>query len=273
MLPINFTLVRHGLSEPNRVQKYMKENNFEALKSLLDPLFLTRHDSTGRLAKRGVEQAQITGEWLRENLAPFDRFYVSPHVRTQETAAHLRLGGEWIKDDRFRERDWGEVSTPTPSFEYPMTEVSRALKALNEWYWKPAGGETLATGVRLRVESVMTTLTEYPNIDNVIAVTHGDFIRTAMFHIEKLTPEEFNRRDIDPAYKVMNTAVVRYTRQNPFNPEEIRKEYHWRSVICPWDESQSWSNGEWVEFHTKKYSDDELLAFAENFGKYFLDER
>ena len=54
----------------------------------------------------GVEQARKTGEWLREQ-PEFDRFYVSPHIRTRETAASFELGGEWRVDDRFRERDWG----------------------------------------------------------------------------------------------------------------------------------------------------------------------
>lgn len=274
-LPINFTLVRHGLSEANRVQKFMKKKDIEGLLRGLvdvDELF-ARHDSTARLSKKGVEQADATGQWIRENIeGEFDRFYVSPHVRTRETAAHLKLEGQWIVDDRFRERDRGEVANPNQDFSDPISVLSRNLKNMNEWYWKPQGGESLATGVRARVEMVMASLYRRQNANHVIAVAHGEFIRVAQFVIERLSPDKFNLMDSDPAYRVANTMVIEYTRQNPNDATDIRDNYHWRRATCPWDETLSWDNGEWTEFHTQKHTDDDLLNYAENFGRFFSDE-
>lgn len=274
-LPMNFTLVRHGLSEANRIQKFLKSDDVDGLRNAVDMVeVLARHDSTARLSLRGVEQAEATGEWMRKNLNSFDRFYVSPHIRTRETAAHLKLEGQWIVDDRFRERDWGEVSSPNEDGTSSMTPLSKRLKKMNEWYWKPQGGESLAEGVRARMESVMESLYRRGDRNNnVVAVAHGEFIRVAQFVIERMSPDYFNLTDADPAYKVENTMVIEYTRQNPARPADIRDQYHWRRATCPWDESKSWFNGEWVEFHTKKHSDAELLDFAESHPRFFADER
>jgi broad specificity phosphatase PhoE len=145
---------------------------------------------------------------------------------------------------------------------------------MNEWFWKALGGESLATGVRARVEFVMESLHRRGDRNNnVIAVTHGEFIRVAQFVIERMSPDYFNLTDADPRYKVENTMVIEYTRQNPEHPAEIRDQYHWRRATCPWDESKSWFNGEWIEFYTKKHSDEELLSFAEAHPRFFADER
>lgn len=274
-LPMNFTLVRHGLSEANRIQKFLKSEDVDGLRDAVDIVeVLARHDSTARLALRGVEQAEATGEWMRENMNPFDRFYVSPHIRTRETAAHLKLEGQWIVDDRFRERDWGEVANPNEDLTSAMTPLSKRLKKMNEWYWKPQGGESLAEGVRSRMESVMESLYRRGDRNhNVVAVAHGEFIRVAQFVIERMSPDYFNMTDADPRYKVENTMVIEYTRQNPEHPADIRDQYSWRRATCPWDESKSWFNGEWVEFHTKKHSDSDLLDFAETHPRFFADER
>jgi broad specificity phosphatase PhoE len=271
-LPIYYTLVRHGLSEANRMQKFLRDGDISALAGIIDPDFINRHDSSMRLSKEGVEQAKITGNWLRENWEQFDRFYVSPHVRTRETAAHLRLDGEWIVDDRFRERDWGEVANPTEDFKNPMSPLSIRLKEMNQWYWKPQGGESLATGVRFRAESVMDSLHRRQGIQNVVAVAHGEFINVSRLVIERLTPDAFNLMDSSGDYRVANTMVIQYTRQNPEKPTEISNSYHWRRAICPWDSSKSWNNGEWVHFNTQKHSDDDLLRYAESQGRLFSDD-
>jgi broad specificity phosphatase PhoE len=275
-LPKTLTLVRHGLSEANRIQSFMKKNDSTSLADLIDIAEVRgRHDSTARLAIEGVKQAHATGEWLRANMAgkSFERFYVSPHIRTRETAAHLELGGEWIVDDRFRERDWGDIANPNEDYTSALTPALKAQKKLNEWYWKPLGGESLATGVRARVEFVMESLHRRGDLDNVIAVTHGEFIRVAQFVIEKMTPDQFNDMDADPAFKVENTMVLEYTRVNPEDASDVREQYQWRRATCPWNERKSWNGGDWTEFHTRKFSDDDLLSFAETHPRFFNDER
>lgn len=273
-LPMNFTLIRHGLSEANRIQKFRKSNDINGLRSVVDiQEVINRHDSTARLAVLGVEQAQATGEWIRENLDPFDHFYVSPHARTRETAGHLKLDGEWVIDDRFREREWGEVANTDEDFNDPMSDISRKLKEMNAWYWNPLAGESLATSVRTRVEFVMQSLRRRGSKNsNIVAVTHGEFIAVTRFAIERMTPDHFNAQDEDPNYKIENTMVIEYTRRNPHHPTQVEDEYHWRRATCPWDLSKSWAGGEWVEFRTKKHTDAELLTFAESHPRFFSDE-
>lgn len=270
-LPFNLVFVRHGHSEANRVQKMMKGKDIETLKNTVNTgILFSRHDSHARLTPDGVEQAKAAGEWLRNNDHNFDRFYVSPHVRTRETAGHLKLDGQWIADDRFRERDRGEVSGPNEDFTDPVSEISNNVRNMSEWYWKPQGGESLATGVRSRVESIMESLYRRGHKTNsVVAVVHGEFIRVAQFVIERLTPDQFAAMDEDSSRKITNTMVFEYTRQNPEDRSDVRDNYQWRRATCPWDESQSWDNGRWVEFDIKKYSDTELLDYAERFERAF----
>src|SRR5262245_22418181 len=102
-MPEHLVLVRHGQSEANLVQKRLKQ----APAAKPPDGFFARHDGRMRLSTTGRDQAHAAGDWLRRHgLATFDRYYVSPHVRTAETAANLRLDGRWSLDVRWRERDW-----------------------------------------------------------------------------------------------------------------------------------------------------------------------
>jgi broad specificity phosphatase PhoE len=262
-LPDRLTLVRHGESEANIAQRLRKAGREDEIpKSFAD-----RHDSFMRLTPLGVEQARATGKWLAENAEiPFDRFYVSPHARTRETAAELRLGGEWFVDDRFRERDWGQV------FSHEAMDVeTRRIKSLHDYYWTPLGGESLATGLRLRVESIMNSLYRRSGVRHVLAVDHGETHRLFQVVNERLTPDAFLRYDNDPAYKVHNTMVLQYSCVNPLNPEERSNHYRWRRAICPWDRSLDWDNGEWVDVNAVRHSDDDLLNYAHEIPR-LLDE-
>jgi len=262
-LPYTLTLVRHGQSEANVVQQALRERT--ALN--IPEEFFQRHDSNMRLTNRGVEQAVAAGEWLAKHGPKFDRFYVSPHTRTRETAYYLKLAGEWRLEDRIRERDWGEIHSVTKDFQDPQTDASRHNRALSAWYWKPQAGESLATGVRLRVESILNSLYRKVGINHVIAVTHGEFISTAQFVIERMTPDAWATMEADKSFKIQNTMIVQYTRVNPNNPEDVSHHFKWRRAICPWDESLSWNNGEWVSVAIKKYTDADLLASVEGFGR------
>lgn len=263
-LPETFTLVRHGQSEANVIQQQRKDKALDALPDSLLHALLERHDSTMRLTHLGVEQAEAAGRWLKNSGVPFDRFYVSPHARTRETAGTLHMGGEWRVEDRFRERDWGEIqSWMSPS------ESSALMKKLSEWYWKPQGGESMATGVRLRVESLMNSLYRKQGSRHVLAVSHGEFIRTAQFVIERMTPDAWTAMDDDPAYKVQNTMIIQYTRVNPEDSTDVSRTFRWRRGICPWDENLSWDNGQWRNIGIKKYSDEDLLKSVEPYEKLF----
>ena len=264
-LPNYFTLVRHGYSEANLVQAKVKKNEPVDI----PPEFFDRHDSTMRLTGKGVEQAQAAGEWLKANhTIGFDRFYVSPHSRTLETASHLRLNGDWRVDDRFRERDWGKLHSANADGTSPMTPEMKLAQEKSAWYWKPPSGESLSTGVRLRVTDIMTTLYRQNNVNSVIGVAHGELLRVAQFVIQKMTPIQWELMDRDPAYKMQNTMIIQYSTVDP-NTGFNGKHYEWMRAVCPWDESLSWNGGDWVRFKSPTYKDDELVTLYENHATIF----
>lgn len=272
-LPKYFTMIRHGMSEENRVQRHVDGKRFQELATSLHNDYYDQHDAYARLTGEGIMQAQIAGAWLQENTPlAFDRFYVSPHARTRETAGHLSLNGTWIVDDRIRERDYGEESKWTVGFEQePYSEASQRLKKAHPWYWCPAGGESLATGVRSRAELLYTSLNRRPDIDSVIAVSHGEFIRVMQFIIERLTPDKY--LEYKKLHPMDNTTIVQYTRVDPENHQHVTTNYHWRRVVCPYKPEKSWNDGKWEFFQTRKHSDSELLTFAAQRPRMFLDER
>jgi len=261
-LPKNLILMRHGQSEANVVQK--GEEGF-----VIPEGFTSRHDSYMRLSKLGVQQAQNAGDWLRANgLADGNRCYVSPHIRTRETAANLDLDSEWIIDDLFRERDWGEYgASPTREEQAKRFPFSYAVKAQMLWYWKPSGGESLATGVRYRVHAILDDLRLLKGVDSVLAVTHGEFIRTMQFVLERMTPEEWVKMDSDPAYSVKNCMAVHYSRVNPVTGEEFPT-YKFRRLVNTQDELLSPEGGQWKEIHRKKFSNAALMETVNNYTPF-----
>jgi broad specificity phosphatase PhoE len=264
-LPKNLIMVRHGQSEANIIQKDPRYADTRP------EGFATRHDSNMRLSPLGVEQAQATGEWLRaNNLDQHGAYYVSPHTRAMETAANLRIQGDWIIDDLWRERDWGEYGAAYSAKQQAETYPgSFAMKAQNSWYWKPVGGESLATGVRARFNMAVTAMDRLENVDSVIGVAHGEFMSVARFVLERLTPWEWIEQDDNSEYNIRNGMVLQYSRIDPITGEESHRFKH-RRMICPWDERLSVANGEWVTLNTHKYGDDELLNFVDNHPRLFI---
>lgn len=264
-MPINLVLIRHGQSEANLVQKIDNNDTGE----IIPDGFYQRHDSRMRLTAEGVEQAKIAGDWLRaNNLTEFDYHYVSPHIRTCETAANLQLGAEWRVDDRWRERDWGHygmLNKAQKAERYPEVQASREL---SEWYWHPPGGESLATGVRSRFEDILETLHREANGKSVLAVTHGEMIRVTQFILERHTPATWEIMDASEQFHVSNCHIIQYSRQNPVTGE-IAGRLNWMRAVCPWDNSKSWANGEWSELQYKTFTDAELFEGVKLYERLF----
>lgn len=275
-LPETLTLIRHGHSEANYVQEMVKQYSPEEVLAHIPAGLRERHDANMRLTKKGIEQAQIAGAWLREYGFDFDRFYTSPHTRTRETAVNLALDErfenvEWRVDDRFRERDWGELKYV--NFETggdPLDADSRHNRSLSQWYWKPLAGESLSTGVRLRVESIKNSMYRKTDTKHMVGVTHGETMRTFQFVIERMTPDQWEKMDADEAFKMRNTMIIQYSRHEEGDPEApMSRHFAWRRAVCPWDESLSWQGGQWQPVAFKKFSTDELRQTVERFKPLF----
>ncbi len=259
-MPEHLVLVRHGQSEANIVQQRFKRDPA----TVAPEGFFDRHDSQMRLSPTGREQASACGDWLRGNgLGDFDRYYVSPHTRTAETAATLALGGPWSLDLRWRERDWGEFGVLGGTERAERFALSQKLKDQHKWYWCPPGGESLATGVHGRFRDILDTLHREAAGLRVIAVTHGEMIDVARFVLERLTPDEWLAQDRDPAYRVHNCQVLHYTRRDPVSGE-LHPKVRWMRSVCPWDPTCSWQDGAWREIYRRQYSDAELMTLVES---------
>lgn len=105
--PYELILVRHGQSEGNLAVSRSEKGDL----SSYTPEFKNKHSSSYRLTDKGVKQAKVTGEWIRENIGDqFDRYYTSEYVRAMETAAHLGLpNAQWYTEIVLRERDKGTI--------------------------------------------------------------------------------------------------------------------------------------------------------------------
>lgn len=256
--PKNLILIRHGQSEANILQE-------GSIGYVVPATFGDRHDSHMRLTDEGRKQATTAGQWMKENLPAIDVFYTSPHIRTRETAAHLNLNGKWIIDDLWRERDWGEYGNGlTREEQKERFPYVHAMKKLHAWYWRPAGGESLATDVRYRAERTLENLREYPkDTEYVLGVSHGEFITTMRFVLEHPTVEAWADMNKDKQYKITNCSITHYTRVNPETNEE-QETYGWVRMINPVNPELSPDNGQWRKIATQTFNDSELLATVSN---------
>lgn len=254
-MPNNLVLVRHGESEANVAQRLEKRGECDKIPKA----FYDRHDWQHRLSEKGVGQAEAAGRWILENLgsidAYFDRRYVSPFIRTRETALHLGgLGLEnWLKDDRLIERSWGTYgATPfdVRAEQFPHTERQRAGSTL---YSHMDNGESIGYGTVFRVRNWLDTLHRDMDGKNALAVTHGEFMWSVRFALEGMLPEEWDQNDSDKQQKMWNCTVLHYTRVNPEDPEDIRPALNWRRLIYPTNVARSPFNGEWRPINAKRY--------------------
>ena len=263
-MPRDLVLVRHGQSEANVIQAARKHDP----EALTPDGFHDRHDWQMRLSARGAAQAEAAGIWLRQEFPEgFDRAYASSLIRTRETASRLGILATWHLDDRWREREWGEVGVLNNAERAAQYPLSMQLREQSKWYWHPAGGESLATDVRLRFTTILDTLHREMDGQRVLAVTHGQMIDVARFVLERLLPEEWEAQDHDRQRQIPNCAIVHYSRVNP-ETQEVGPRMAWRRVICPWDESQSWNGGAWEHFEAKRtFTNAELLEQVEAYPR------
>jgi broad specificity phosphatase PhoE len=252
-MPNNLVVVRHGHSEGNlAVEKAKAGDN-----SLYTPDFRELPGHRWRLTDEGRVQVRKSGEWIRQNIGEkFDRYYVSPYVRTRETAALLELpGAEWRIDQRLRERDWGEIgSMPWTEFlqAYPQNAIVNKTDGL---YWRPPGGESIAD-VRLRLRNLFDTLHRECAGLSVVMVTHGEFMWAARAELEYMTDEQWVAAGKDTSQHLYNAQVINYSRLHP--ETQAQAEYiAWQKSVCPW---KGTVDSPWNHITRKRFSNEELIA-------------
>ena len=270
-MPNNLVFVRHGQSEANIIQLAQKSG----LSHDLEQHISDRPDWQQRLSAKGVEQATIAKAWIDTNLGgvdSFDHMYVSPFLRTRETAAYL--GGSeaegWTIDDRIVERSWGVYGIVPRAEQRSRFPLTRKLHDATPWYVRFDGGESMPD-VYGRFRDFQGTLHREAGGRNVIAVSHGDFINVTRYGIERMLPEQWEEMDRDPRYTIRNCSILHYTRVNPDDAQDIREKITWRRMVYPDAVAESPDGGAWIELPARqRFSGAELLSQA-NFAASLLN--
>ena len=86
-MPLDLYVIRHGESEANVIINAGEQGD----NSLYTQDNVTVPDRSWRLTATGRKQADCIGRWLVAQQQLFDRYLVSPYVRTRETAATMAL--------------------------------------------------------------------------------------------------------------------------------------------------------------------------------------
>lgn len=258
-MPIDLVLVRHGESEGNIAQDMSKLND--------DTLweqsgFKARHTSKYRLTDLGRRQAQLAGEYLRENISEkYDRYYCSEYIRAMETAALLALeGAQWFCDFYLRERDKGLLGgiSDLQRKEEAAYKAVMASQERDTFYWAPPCGESIASAC-LRVDRMLDILRTSCSGFKVIMVLHGNIMRAFRVRIERMSQRRFRELEesTNDKDKLWNCQIIHYTRRDP-ETGIVAPNFYWMRSICPWDTSLS--SNEWQSIHRPTYSNEDLLA-------------
>lgn len=261
-MPNNLILVRHGESEGNIATRAGRQGNLD----FFTDEFRERPGHDWRLTERGVEQAQAAGLWiarfvLNQDTESFDKFYVSPHRRTRETAAHLALSNAlWLQVPRLRERDWGDIESMSKTEFDERYPDSARKKRIDSLYWRPPGGESIAQVGETRVQRFFETLHREAEGQDVAVVTHGEWIWAARFELERMGHEQWAISEKDAAQKIKNCQVVQFSRLDPVTQSQSGKMV-WVRSVTPWETPDS--PGQWYEIERRGYTNLELLADVE----------
>lgn len=262
-MPRNLLLVRHGQSEANVLQGYEKRGETHNLPEALR----TRPDWEHRLSEEGVQQAEIAGKWIADNVGVveewFDVRYVSSFIRARETAAYL--GGAaavWTIHPMLHERDWGEFGETPRSIQQEVFPRTARMREIAPLFARLDGGEAIADNVAMRIRSFRDTLMRKPD-ENVLVVAHGDILSTARYILEEMLPEQWQAIEDDPSQRIANCSVLWYSRVNPNDVNDVRSYLNWRRMVEPNNLSRSPFEGQWIEIpRTNVLNGRELLESA-----------
>ena len=228
-MPLDLYVIRHGESEANVIVQAGEQGD----NSLYTQDNVTVPDRSWRLTATGRKQADCIGRWLVSQQQLFDRYMVSPYVRTRETAATMALPkAKWEENRVLRERSWGEINTITKD-EFKNNYARHwNFKNTDPLYWRPPAGESIADVAEDRVHNILTSLSRKSDSESVVMVTHGDFMLALMLTIEDLADEEFLHRADSDDWKITNCTCLHYTRRDP-ETGRTSKRVRWEQTARP----------------------------------------
>lgn len=286
-MPKDLILVRHGESVGNVAMHAERSGD----SSLFTDAFATTPGHRWAITATGIAQAMVAGVWLREEFELQDeghltRYYVSPYLRTRQTAGHLNLfrhshheGGalvnpssaQWRLNRAFRERDWGSIGTISRAeFESrPEFALSARQRLHDPLYWTPPGGESIAEVAENRVRNILDTLHREASNGRVLAVTHGETKMAFRLVLERLSDEEYEAIDADSTQRLPNCSVLHYSITGPEDGRIVtHKHLRWLRQSAPvlvGDDSTNPDHwlmrvGDWQPIEFRTYDNDALLS-------------
>lgn len=218
-MPRNLYMVRHGQSEGNVALDAAKNGD----ESHYTDEFMVTPGREWRLTGLGRSQAECAGAWLRHTLEESvglreaDAHCASPYVRARETAAHLGLHdlvgdpSGWRLSRTVRERDWGILDTlPRRVLREDYTHFHHQQQ-IDPLYWRPPGGESVCDVAENRVSNFLRMLEREHSGQDVVVVSHGEFIRAVMLVLLEADDEEYLRWERDPSMRLGNCEVVQFS--------------------------------------------------------------
>ena len=177
---IDLIVVRHGESIRNYATKLAHRGDPTLLQAQLDEP--SDYEPGWQLTSTGIGQAQRTGAFLRNIIGPkIDAAYVSPYLRTLQTASFLDLRHFFVQDWRLRERRWGEYL----SGDYDAAEYLQDIAHAGEPNWRSGflGGESVTDLVPHMRQFVQDRLISIET-GIVVLVTHGGAAKALQLVIE-----------------------------------------------------------------------------------------
>lgn len=266
MMPKIVRVGRHAESEANEANRNLKRG--EGHKNPTEIVGVPEH--LCRLTyPRGVRQANAMGDWFRANGIKPDILLFSSYVRAMETALETDLMGEWMADDRFRERHWGRYGRIMAQEEYSSIAPHIRECLDSHWLEKPLDGESKAEARDRACIANDSLARNYADLD-VFILSHGEFI-TALaatyFHwplIDLPDPEG----EWGPILNPVNCQIIEFSREDPFEPLQIHESFKWVRCIVPWDPFHE-HNIDWRPIVRKKYDLATLRQLVERYPRYF----
>ena len=244
-MPQILTLVRHGESEANVVQKKVKKGELATYPAN----YGSTPDREFRLSELGREQTKLTGQFLgREYPQGFDVIFTSDHTRAKETAALVCLSAGWphakIKvDPQFGERHWGNF--------HMVEEVRRtelfALRKRDPLHFPMPDGETLLEA-RARTRILLERCSRQYEGKRILVFTHGEYIECLWSEIGHMRTEEQKEFFSGPLGDLKNCQIVEFKSDDSGKFKSVRSSNPHFGI-----------SSEWMTLQQKDFTPEELL--------------
>ena len=208
--PERLWIVRHGESAGNVARD-------AAHAAGLPVIDIAVRDADVPLSAKGEQQSAALGRWFAE-MPESERpnvVLVSPYVRAQQTAEHVRAAGgldpdspAFVVDERLREKEFGVLDRLTRmGIEAQHPEQAEFRRILGKFYHRPPGGESWCD-VILRLRSALDTMSLHYDGCRVLVVGHQVLVLCLRYLLEEMTEEQILA--IDREADVANCSVTEY---------------------------------------------------------------